>query len=293
MLASDDDSVAELPEVSRDQLIVHRRLGEGNFSYVYYGELCKDGNNSTKNVAVKKHRNSKELTEFIAEAQLMRKLNHENILEIIATTNSRSHPNRIYLLSEFCDEGNLETFASAKFLNQSEAQKIAFEIAKGLHYLKVVRIIHRDLAPRNILIHKGVAKISDFGLARAIPANSDRFVIPSNALLPPDVRAPENHPILNAPGIHVFKSDVWAYGYCLYALYNQGIGPWEKFSANDFRNFVENLSIPSRMPQTIADIMRHCFIFDEPQRNGDDAFKHQSQIRRISIEDIYELLQNI
>lgn len=47
-----------------------------------------------------------------------------------------------------------------------------------MNYMAEKKIIHRDLATRNILIEKERAKISDFGLAQL--ANSDGYYLVNN-----------------------------------------------------------------------------------------------------------------
>ncbi len=45
----------------------------------------------------------------------------------------------------------------------------------ALKFLKDQNIIHRDIKPKNILIHKDGIKISDFGVAKIINKhNSDK-----------------------------------------------------------------------------------------------------------------------
>ena len=40
---------------------------------------------------------------------------------------------------------------------------------KGMEVINTCKIVHRDIKPANILIHRGVAKIADFGLAKKQP----------------------------------------------------------------------------------------------------------------------------
>ena len=44
---------------------------------------------------------------------------------------------------------------------------------EGFKTLYKNNIIHRDIKPANILLHEGIAKITDFGFARVIENNME------------------------------------------------------------------------------------------------------------------------
>ena len=43
--------------------------------------------------------------------------------------------------------------------------RFAVQIAEALTVLKSNKIIHRDIKSENILLHRGIAKLGDFGFA--------------------------------------------------------------------------------------------------------------------------------
>lgn len=283
----------KLPNLPRELLEFMGKISdEGQSSYVFYGELQSEGDK--KKVAVKVLKRGMDVSELLAEGKIMMQLDHENVLKCIGATKSETNPNSLYLLCELANEGCLEKIlSSGNFLDEKMSLRIQFEIASGLEYLKEVRIVHRDLALRNIFVCGGIAKIGDFGLAKMIPAKSDHCIL-TNVLVPKDVRAPENWPMLGAAPIHHFKSDLWAFGFCLYAIYNKGNGPWKSLpSAEDIEVIEFMPNPPSEMPEEISILMRRCFAFDEPKKNDYGEFQHQAQHSRISIEKIRKRLQNI
>jgi len=87
----------------------------------------------------------------------------------------------IFLFVEFCGGGTLEKYLHGKSISlspithyQNEISQVQFvtwsmQIAEGMSFLASCKIIHGDLATRNILLKDAqTVKISDFGLARQL-----------------------------------------------------------------------------------------------------------------------------
>lgn len=76
--------------------------------------------------------------------------------------------NNIYIVTEYCEGGNLEDLLKAKGgrLTEAESIKIIKGIIKGFALLRDYNIIHRDMKPENVLLSKGSPKIADFGFSR-------------------------------------------------------------------------------------------------------------------------------
>lgn len=88
-----------------------------------------------------------------------------------------SDPNKILMVMEYCEGGNLRQWLSQALSVRPEvrdlrALKLMLNVAKGIAALhgRSPVIIHRDLKPENIFLTAGQeeAKIGDFGLAREL-----------------------------------------------------------------------------------------------------------------------------
>jgi Tol biopolymer transport system component len=105
---------------------------------------------------------------FDREARAISSLNHPNI----CTLHDVGHQDGTDFLVMECLEG--ETLAAALIrgpLPPEQVLKYSIDICEGLEKAHKSGVIHRDLKPGNIMLTKSGAKLMDFGLAKATPAN--------------------------------------------------------------------------------------------------------------------------
>uniref|UniRef100_A0A665UFZ6 Inhibitor of nuclear factor kappa-B kinase subunit alpha n=1 Tax=Echeneis naucrates TaxID=173247 RepID=A0A665UFZ6_ECHNA len=159
------------------------RLGMGGFGHVYlYQNIQELG----EKIAVKLCRlelNSKNKDRWSREIQIMKKLNHMNVVQAreVPEELSAIALNDLPLLAmEYCSRGDLRKVLNKPEnccgLKESEVLSLLSDIGSGIQYLHENKIIHRDLKPENIVLQemggKLVHKIIDLGYAKDLDQGS-------------------------------------------------------------------------------------------------------------------------
>ncbi|KAG5409160.1 hypothetical protein IGI04_005479 [Brassica rapa subsp. trilocularis] len=194
-----------------------RVLGEGGFGKVYEG-LFDDG---TK-VAVKvlKRDDQQGGREFLAEVEMLSRLHHRNLVNLIGICIEDRNRSLVY---ELIPNGSVESHLhgvdkESSPLDWEARLKIALGAARGLAYLHEdsnPRVIHRDFKSSNILLeHDFTPKVSDFGLARNALDDEDNRHISTRVMGTFGYVAPE----YAMTGHLLVKSDVYSYGVVLLEL---------------------------------------------------------------------------
>lgn len=151
-------------EIPPEKLTKLEKIGSGGFKDVFIGKF------KGRKVAISEFRGQLSAMD-IKELKLLGDFNHPNIVRFLGVsipTNPKDTP--VMIVSELCSNGDLfDYIRNVDPPTLYRVLSIMLDIAHGLEYLHTRKpsVIHRDCKSSNILItSKGVAKITDFGLAK-------------------------------------------------------------------------------------------------------------------------------
>lgn len=218
--------------------VFRKIIGKGAFSIIYKGYHRY----TKKTVAIKEislETLNKYESHLKRETEIMKKINHPNIVKLIETIIDDKTEN-VYLIMEYYDRGDFSKFLKKRPLREKYAIKYLKQISNGLKYLLQNNIIHRDLKPQNILVSKvGTLKISDFGFARYF----DKDILIQTICGSPMYMAPE----IMKNKKYDYKSDLWSIGVIFYEMLT-GETPFKAKNIYELIRIIENekIILPSK-----------------------------------------------
>eukprot|EP01117_Protostelium_nocturnum_P005021 TRINITY_DN1814_c0_g1_i4.p1 TRINITY_DN1814_c0_g1~~TRINITY_DN1814_c0_g1_i4.p1 ORF type:complete len:1391 (+),score=458.45 TRINITY_DN1814_c0_g1_i4:84-4256(+) len=216
------------PPVSGNQnLQMLEKLGEGGYGIVWKGLY------NGQVVAIKQMRTEgislAAVEDFLAEASVMKLLKpHNNVVGYVELTMKP-----LALITEFMKGGDLKNYLNKNpTLSIKDRLQILLQVSDGMAYLAKEKLVHKDLAARNVLLESEtgpiVCKVSDFGMSRMLLAETDRHTSISN-VGPIKWMAPESL----VDRIFSEKTDVWSWGVLSIEVLT-GTDPFPILSAMDF-----------------------------------------------------------
>lgn len=207
------------------------QVGCGRFGRVFRGQYHGE------DVAVKAFQ-AMDHESWFREESILRKLNHENIVRMIASESYTTESGAVetWMFLEFCPYGSLCDFLDRyKICGPQQAMQIILSIIRGLSYLHEdyttgykPPIAHRDIKSKNILMRTPeICCLADFGHA-VVQVNEetldfggyDRFQVGTIRYMAPEVLCPGEN--FDASQFYTFaQADLYQFGLVLWEICNR------------------------------------------------------------------------
>ncbi|KAI5180791.1 hypothetical protein NEOKW01_1075 [Nematocida sp. AWRm80] len=128
-------------------------------------------------VTKKKWITSKERQEILKEAKFMHRLRKQkNIIQVLRAWEENA---MLFIEMSLCNEGTLKDYLKkGSVLSIQQKIDLVVQLVKGISRIHKAKIIHLDIKPENIYLHKDTKgiihlKIGDFGISRAAEATTE------------------------------------------------------------------------------------------------------------------------
>ncbi|XP_017549779.1 receptor tyrosine-protein kinase erbB-3b isoform X1 [Pygocentrus nattereri] len=238
-------------------------LGSGVFGTVHKGSWIPEGDSVKIPVAIKtiQDRSGRQtFTEITDHMLFMGSLDHPYIVRLLGISPGPS----LQLVTQLSTQGSLlqHLRQNAHNLDPQRLLNWCVQIAKGMYYLEEHRMVHRNLAARNVLLKSDyMVQISDFGVADLLYPDDKKYVY-SEHKTPIKWMALES--ILFRRYTH--QSDVWSYGVTVWEMMSYGAEPYAAMHPHDVPSLLEKgerLAQPQICTIDVYMVMVKCWMIDE------------------------------
>uniref|UniRef100_A0A3Q1ED66 Mitogen-activated protein kinase kinase kinase 19 n=1 Tax=Acanthochromis polyacanthus TaxID=80966 RepID=A0A3Q1ED66_9TELE len=256
-------------------------LGRGAYGTVYCGLTSQGKLIAVKQVSLDSSdpdAAKKEYSCLQGEVELLKTLSHINIVGFLGTS---LHQHVVSIFMEYIPGGSIASILH-RFgpLPERVLALYTHQILKGVAYLHLNRVIHRDLKGNNVmLMPTGVIKLIDFGCARRLSclnytaSNSGDLLKSVHGT--PYWMAPE---VINETG-YGRKSDIWSVGCTVFemATGKPPLAHMDKMAALFYIGAQRGLmpSLPDSFSENAKDFINNCLTSDQGLRpSAEQLLKH-------------------
>ncbi|VAH37474.1 unnamed protein product [Triticum turgidum subsp. durum] len=237
-------------------------IGKGAYGRVYKGLDLENGDFVAIKQVSLENIPQEDLNIIMQEIDLLKNLNHKNIVKYLGSLKTNSH---LHIILEYVENGSLANIIKPnKFgpFPESLAAVYIAQVLEGLVYLHEQGVIHRDIKGANILTTKeGLVKLADFGVATKL---TEADVNTHSVVGTPYWMAPE---VIEMSGVCA-ASDIWSVGCTVIELLTCSPPYYELQPMPALFRIVQDVQppIPEGFSPEITDFLRQCFQKDSIQR---------------------------
>jgi len=271
-----------------DSYEVIKQLGKGGYGKVYEVKNIKTGE-----IRACKHLsklNIKNLDKFRREIEILKKMDHPNIIKLYEVYESERS---LYLIMEECKGGEIfdriiQHIQEKKMYSEKDAAIIFEQVMSCIAYCHNRNICHRDLKPENLLyLNAGDEKdnrikVIDFGLSQACDRLKTK--VGTAYYVSPEILS----------GNYTHLCDIWSAGVILYILLS-GDPPFNGANDNEIYTKIAQMkfSFPERKWKNISndakDLLCHMIVPENERYTAEQVlahpwFKNASDVPLSSIE---------
>lgn len=151
-----------------DNYIIKNMIGSGTFGDIFLGyDKINKCDVAIKKIVLIDFKESK-INMILTEIKIGYYNNCEYLVKI---KDFFVYDHAVYLIMNYYDQSDLRKLKKDKLVNKNNRNQIVYNILRGIQYLHVNKIIHRDIKLANIMVKNNIAYVGDFGTCRILPEN--------------------------------------------------------------------------------------------------------------------------
>ena len=255
-------NVAKTLEISmRDIEMGKEPFARGGFGKVYKAKWLEN----PVVIKVIRAESEKNIEDIIHEAVLTLRLSHPHVVKLFGIT--RVKPTKLGIVMEKAEHGSLDKWIGQ--IHGDKLLKIALGIIDGLMCVHSLKVIHRDIKPKNILMFGPeddmIPKIADFGVSKLVETAVVTLTrVGEELYMAPEVRTYYS----KHSG---FPADIYSLAMTLFELFNEQL---IRESPDDVRRFIDRVrcgkmtSIPGtcKVPEDLRSVIERGLDQDPEKR---------------------------